>query len=325
MSEQFKQDITKNTPTPETPSFPQEQFLRESLPFQFNTQTASLRAVGLLESILKENPLEDDDLVIELQEGITGMDGRSYPLPTVEQIASHFSQEKYAEKISQGFTKLLIVPFAYPLATICARYAQALFKHHKEGKLLDRYGFKLDLKTRQPLFIFYILDKSDETGGMIYYPKQFDAENHGGYTKQELLNDSNQPFPGFHILLIKPDLTILRKGSADTEERKMDLETGKTPEEYLQIIQTDPQYCNEQGMTLEDSFILGLTNLHETDKVIDDNENDRDSMVYNIGIFNKDTDSAIGSSWDRPNQQVNVRERYLKTRHKFAGCRTAVA
>ncbi len=297
--------------TPDHQLSPQEQFLHESLPAQFNTQTASLREVGLLEPILSS---KSDDVAFEMCEGITGMDGRPYPLPTLEEITKHFSQEKYAEKISQGFIKLLIVPFAYPLATIQARYAQALLKHHKAGTLRDRDGKKLDLNTEQPLYFDETFDKSDETGDMIYYPTQFDKENHGGFTKQELLTLttpgalSRSPFPGFHILLIKPDLTIPREGSAQTTSGRKDLEAGKSSEEYLHTLQTNPQYRYEQGMTLEDSSVLALTNLHETNIVLDDwqNENEKDSSDSIIGSYHKASNRVGAADWRREHRQAYV-------------------
>ncbi len=325
MPEQFRQATSETLPTL------QEQFLRESLPAQFNTQIASLRNVGLLESILKESTPADDELVIELQEGITGMDGRPYPLPTVEEIAKHFSQEKYAEKISQGFTKLLIVPFAYPLATICARYEQALLKHHKAGKLLDRDGTLLILDTKRPLYFLKFLNKSDETGDMIYYPKQFDTENHGGFTKQELLTPVtqeakfNSPFLGFHILLIKPDLTIPRKGMTQTTGGRADLESVKSPNNYLYTIQTNSFYNHEQGMTLEDSLILALTNLHETNRVIDDFENIKDSVNFNIGVFHKASGHVPISYWFLTLGRADIDMRDPKSSYEDSGCRVAVS
>ncbi len=323
MSEQFRQT------TPENPPPLQEHFLRESLPLQFNTQTASLREVGLLESIFKENAPADDELVIELQEGITGMDGRPYPLPTLEQITKHFSQEKYAEKISQGFTKLLIVPFAYPLATIRARYEQALLKHHKAGKLLDRDGKKLDLHTTEPLYVWGIFD-SDETNDIIYYPKRFQRENNDGFTKQELLTPAtpearaHSPFPGFHILLIKPDLTIPRKGTAQTTGRRKDLEADKTPNNYLYTIQTDSLYSHEQGMTLEDSLALALTNLNKTNKVMDDPKNGKDSVNFNIGVFHKASGNALNSYWHRTERQAYVSGNVPMVSDAYFGARVAV-
>ncbi len=318
MPEKFRQA------TSETPLSPQEQFLRESLPTQFNTQTASLRAVGLLESIFKENTSADDNFVIELQEGITGMDGKAYALPTIEEIQKHFSQEKYAEKIDQGFTKLLIVPFAYPLATIRARYEQALLRHYKEGNLLDsRDGNRLNLDIKQPFYFDKIFDKSDETGDMIYYPKQFDTQNHGGFTKQELLDDPTQPFPGFHILLIKPD-PILRKNSGRIiQEIRTDIGIGETPKLYLEILQIEDPY--HKGTTLEDSITLALTNLHETNGVFDDFGDTVNSFSCNIGTFNKDSGDVPVFDWHSRTSQAYV-SGLDPMRHTGAcGCRTAVA
>ncbi len=281
-----------------------ESFLFNELPQQYLQCTDSLRAVGLLEPILSP---ESDDVALEMCEGVTGMDGKAYALPTLEQITKHFSQEKYKWDISRGFTKLLIVPFAYPLATIRARYEQALIKHHKEGELLDRDGNPLDLDTEQPLYFEKDFDKSDETGDMIYYPKQFDTVNHGGFTKQEILDDSNQPFPGFHILLIKPEFTFPRYGESRGVRKY--LSAGHSPKEYLKGIQTHQLlYGNVQGMTLEDSLTLALTNLHETNRVIDDFENEKDSANFNIANFYKPSGKIPYSYWWRRINKAIVQE-----------------
>ncbi len=304
----------------ETPPPSHETFLLSEIPRQFFQQVESLRATGLLEVI----PIGDDDLVIELQEGIIGMDGKAYRLPSSEEIVKHFSAERYKEKISQGFTKLLIVPFGYPLATIQARYAEALLKHHKAGKLLDRGRNRLDLDISCPLYVESKFDKSDETGDLIYYPKQFNIQNHGGHTKQELLNDPAQPFHGFHILLIKPDLTIPREGQAKTTGTRTDLATNQPSKKYLTTIQTEPQYRQEQGMTLEDSLILALTTLHETDRVIDDFENNEDSINLSIANLYKPSSLVPYSHWDRDSRRARVSGGGPGTRHGVSGARVAV-
>ncbi len=298
----------------------QEQFLLSEIPRQFDQQRKSLSAVGLLELI----PTSEDDLVIELQEGIIGMDGKAYRLPSSEEIVKHFSAERYKEKISQGFTKLLVVPFGYPLATILARYAEALLKHHKAGKLLDRDGNKLKLDESHPMYVREHLDKADETGDMVYYPKQFDTANHGGKTKQELLNDPTQPFHGFHVLLIKPDLTIPQQGHEKTTVTRTDLAAGMSSEEYLTTIQTQPQYRQEQGMTLEDSLILALTTLHETNKLIDTHENNIEPVNFNIGNFHKPSGNVPYSNWRRIYRQVGVSACDPGDRFRICGARVAV-
>ncbi len=307
-------------PSSETPSSTHETFLLSEIPRQFKQQVESLRATGLLEPIMGA----EDDLVMELQEGIIGMDGKAYKLPSQEDIIKHFSAEKYREKIEQGFTKLLIVPFGYPLATIQARYVEALLRHHKAGTLLDKDGNRLDLDESHPLYVWEELDKSDETGDMVYYPKQFDMANHGGKTKQELLNNQNQPFLGFHILLIKPDLTIPRQGHAKTPGTRIDLAANKSSEEYLEIIQTQPQYRQEQGMTLEDSFILALTTLHETSRVIDDNENTIDSLNFNIGNFHTPSGLVPSSGWCRYLRRADVSRADPCGCEEYYGTRVAV-
>ncbi len=280
-----------------------ELFLSHELPHHYMACVDSLRATSLIEPILSA---QSDDLVLEMREGITAMNGVQYELPAQEAVVAYFSQEKFREKISQGFTKLLVVPFGYPLATIRARYEQALLKHHKAGKLLDREGNRLDLDESQPLYVESELDKSDETGDLIYYPQRFNKNNHGGKTKQELLNDPIQPFPGFHILLIKQDLTIPRQGQEKTIGTRTDLAANKSSIEYLKTLQTQPQYRHEQGVTLEDSLVLALTTLHETSRVIDDWENNIDSTDLNIGNYYKPSNDVPLSRWDRSLRQASV-------------------
>src|SRR3989338_9567661 len=69
--------------------------------------------------------------------GIIGIDGRRYPLPSVEDIAAEIRERKewFAEKIPQGFTDLQIVPFALPLKRLINTLKKQLVKHHEEGKL----------------------------------------------------------------------------------------------------------------------------------------------------------------------------------------------
>ena len=45
-----------------------------------------------------------------------------------------------------------------------------------------------------------------------------------------------------------------------TKERKQ-LEAGKSPQEYLQILQNNPIYQNETGMTPEDQITYAIAHL----------------------------------------------------------------
>src|SRR3989339_1048233 len=67
---------------------------------QYDSQVELLEQVG----ILKEGAL-------------LGIDGKKYPIPTLEQIASRLFErhEELSTKHEQGFTKLLLVPFGMSL------------------------------------------------------------------------------------------------------------------------------------------------------------------------------------------------------------------
>jgi hypothetical protein len=293
----------EHPPTSPSPDHVHETFLTQELPKQFLAQIESLRNVGLLEHISDPS---SDELVPVIAEGIKDMRGIDRKLPTIEAIQKHFSQEKYTEKIEQGFTRLLIVPFGYPIETLKIRYQELLLKKHKAGKLLDRDGNKLDLDTENPLYFFEGFNHADETGSMIYYPKQFDKENHGGKTKEQLLQDTTEPFPGFHVLLIKPDLTIPRKGNAKTTASRTDLEAGQSSRYYLKTLQANPHHHHEQGFTLEDQLTLAILELEQNNKVIDDYSNDKDSVNFVVGNYHTASGGVPVFYWCRYLRQACV-------------------
>ena len=78
-------------------------------------------------------------------------------------------------------------------------------------------------------------------------------------------------------------------------------------------------------MTLEDSITFALTNLCETNEVIDDVQNKKDSANLNIGTFHK-IYAAIGvARWSRDHQQARVGRYFAGRPYDDSGLRSAVA
>ena len=298
-------------------------FFISELPRQYSQEITTLSALRLLETTEKGT-------------GITAIDKKFYTVPTQQQIKDYFtSPEKasyIAEKLEQGFTNLLIVPFGYSTESLANKQKELILKHHQAKKLLDRQGNKLDLNINEPLYLWDSL-KTDTTGGVVYYPTSFDKETHGGITKQELLTPttphalSKSPFPGFHVLLIKLDLKIPRAGDATTTGGRSDLEAGQTPNNYLALLQ-DPEspYHNELGLTPEDSMTLFMRTLHTTNTAMDDYENPdtKDSLNYHLAAYVPASVNVPGSGWSRTPRRASVYRRNPRRSNEDYGARVAV-
>ncbi len=271
----------------------------------YTSQIKSLKEINFLET--KDNKL-----------GLTAIDNKFYEVPTTEAITNHFLFiPNIKQKIDQGFTRLLIVPFGFSLDTLRGKTVKLIKKHKKANKLFAEDGSSLELDEKKPLWALGQYNNADKSGDLVYYPEQFDKENHGGKTKRDLLS-SVASFPGYHILLIQEDQTIQRGGEGAIKEGRNQIGTGKSPNDYLELFKTDESYSKELGLTPEDWLTLFATNLNQKNKVINDWESDKDSINYLVGSYFPDFDSVPGAYWSRGYEQarlggrepLNVDERY---------------
>ena len=76
------------------------------------------------------------------------------------------------------------------------------------------------------------------------------------------------PFPGYNIILLQEDLHIPKEGEGVTRNGRKQIEAGKSAIEYLELLQTDPQYAGERGLAPEDWLTLFATQLYQTNTVI---------------------------------------------------------
>lgn len=247
---------------------------------QYDSQYSVLKKSGLLK-LLPES----------LSWGIKGIDGREYPIPSKISIIKEIlkNREKYELKVKQGFTRLQLTPFALPLREIILALEKSLLKHHKEGKLfapkvnptvLDE---QLPLDTSNPVRSSdgwwdrenNPYESADELGKIKYYPKMFIANNHGGKTKREILYDQRvkkaSVFVGWKVLFLEYDLILKGDGKLKTHGESLYAASygSPTPIDYLEKLQSDAQYANEQGITNEDWLMLLMNSLEENNHVID--------------------------------------------------------
>jgi len=216
---------------------------------------------------------------------ITGIDGENYPIPTLEQIAERFyeQREKLETKRDQGFTKLLLVPFGMSLDTLRETLKQFLLSYKK-----DHSDFDLNIKDH-PVSL-----RSDQHGldqgnspKLVYYPKSFDEGHHQGQTKLHILEKqavTPGSFPGWTVHLLQPSNPAdseSRGFSTQTQRRfygrkipRPTIEVSKSSDRYLLMIQeaqdnpTSP-YHGESGLTPEDWILAFIIHLEEKKEFLD--------------------------------------------------------
>ena len=89
------------------------------------------------------------------QEGIEGIDGRFYPIPSQQEILIAMIEQvdTFRLKISQGFSLFTLIPFGLSLNRLAQAYGRLLRKKHERGELLDSTGQPMYLSpTEQELF-----------------------------------------------------------------------------------------------------------------------------------------------------------------------------
>ncbi|MBU1179890.1 hypothetical protein KJ885_03025, partial [Patescibacteria group bacterium] len=76
------------------------------------------------------------------------------------------------------------------------------------------------------------------------------------------------------------------------------LEAGQTPNQYLEMLKTNPQYQNETGMTPEEQIIYAIKYLEQTNQVIDDYSG-KGSVSYQLGAFFPASGGVPRAGWYR--------------------------
>src|SRR3989339_1707130 len=293
-----------------------------------------------------------------LKEGaILGIDGNTYPIPTLEQMASRLFErrETLKTKHDQGFTKLLLVPFGMSLDSLQETFEQFLLKYKKDNPTFD-------LDTNEPLWTGADYQGADigNSPNLVYYPQSFTKEGHGGKTKAQILVEQAQGrwapasagvvgekgvgTPGWTVHLLQPSnpsdphspgfASIPREGQGTPQGNlvpRPPLEANETSNEYLSILQKaqedeDSPYHGETGMTPEDWIIAFMIHLFETGKPLDDarNPTNKESTSYLTGAFFRFSIRVPYVCWIRDSRQAYLSALDLHARGVTFGLRSSV-
>jgi len=213
--------------------------------------------------------------------GILGIDGKEYPLPTLEQVVELFNRNKplVEIKVKQGFNQLELTPIAISTTFLITQLTSAILKHAAEENIFETKRTPLDtlipvrVNSQKQVWIWETLKQALETDQLVYFPQEF-STNHRGMTKLETINNKHIcAIPGWSIGLIETFSIMLQPGESKTYCGRKQLETGLSPKEYLQILKSE-SYRGETGKTIEDfltSFINHLETRNEVSYDVEDN------------------------------------------------------
>ncbi len=246
-------------------------------------------------------------------QGFVGAGGVEYPTPSLLSIVQRFCEDEkkfelLRRKVEQGFTKLIMVPFASPVIVLADAYASQIRLRSLPGGLLREYSkgpnrwkqsSAVDsIDYRRPVYI-----PGEFAGGpLVYFPTSFDPGDLGGLTKQEAVAQKG----AWQVYLVE-ETPIPREGKGKNINGRKQLEANLPSDEYLKILQNDPQYRGETGLTLELWFMRAMTSLRERCEVIDDFRG-RGSMNHLVGTYSPELGRVPLACWNNDSMQVRVGE-----------------
>lgn len=213
--------------------------------------------------------------------GIKGIDGKEYPFPTIEDVMARGKDKMdlLQKKAQQGFTKLLVVPFAMPLKELMEKYKMlCLDLYKKKGKFFapkknagDADEMLEYAGEADPFYAWEEYFEGDKTGNIVYMQKKLAAEGHGGMTKMQLLDmGKDMKGAGWDMVMLEDMANIPRKGMGKEVGGRKQFETTMTPGWYLEQLMTNPMYAGESGMSPEDFLANALVTLATTHSVLND-------------------------------------------------------
>ncbi|TAK95100.1 hypothetical protein EPO05_05120 [Patescibacteria group bacterium] len=290
------------------------------------SQTRILERSGLLRSLES----------IPGKIGIRGLNGREYTYPEFSDVKKQIARNRdiLRPKMQQGFTKLQITPFGCSVAWMISALSTVIVRHCEEGKIFapknnpsdpNEQLVALEVNTSDPV---WAADPSrtyrfDETGEMVYFPENFEAKEHGGKTKKQILSKRGGVFSGFIVSLIESDIDIPGGGERKMVGDRLKFDSYEHPERYLDLIKSLPQYAHEHGLTLEEWITQFIIHLEETNQVIDDWQGNG-RVCCNLGSYYTESREVSCAAWHRGFRRVEL-DRVLRRETNFkSGTRTAV-
>ncbi len=248
---------------------------------EYTRCVSTLKRTGVLAYLPKSNG-----------NGVLGIDGKEYPLPTLEQVLEVFTRnsELVAIKVPQGFDRLEMTPVAMAIPLLIEQMKAALLKHAAEGKTYQTRSSNSDplipvrVNADKTIWIWDTLSLMLDTDETVYFPKDF-SSGHGGKTKLQVIQDSRFcALPGWSIGLVENQPIRPAQGQGLRLAGRPQLEIGLSPREYLEMLQTD-NYLGETGKTIEDFSIEFLTRLVASHEISHDREDN--NALWLLGQYVK--------------------------------------
>lgn len=267
-----------------------EEFLTTPPPVRVHTvDTTDLEGTLHLSSQYESqlNVLRESAVLKKLssgQEGIDGIDNTFHLVPTLPEIRAALARQPHLkEKVAQGFTRLLLVPFGMPLDDLRDKYKETLLTVDQAGGLKDSQGNAVPLDRSNPLYTWDQYNNADVTGALLYDTQEF-SQNHQGKKKADLLSSSPS---GFQVLLVEDIAELPREGQGATIGSRPQLECNRTSKDYLHTLQTNPIYRYETGFNPEAYIALAITRLRENGTVLD-----KDTYSFLTGAYFPSSDGV---------------------------------
>jgi hypothetical protein len=143
------------------PQFPVEQ--------EYTRCVTALTRAGILVHLLEADSM-----------GVTGTEGKEYPLPTLAQVTDLFdlNRELVKRKIPQGFDHLELIPMAMPVPRLIELLASAILRHGVEGKLFQTRSSPADpcvpvrVNNEKHVWIWETLRQALDTDELVYFPER---------------------------------------------------------------------------------------------------------------------------------------------------------
>jgi hypothetical protein len=245
---------------------------RHQSEYSFNIEKEYVRCIAALNRIGILKLLPGSGSI-----GVTGKDGKEYPVPTMDQVAEifHLNRELAGIKVLQGFDHLELTPMEIPVYLLIDRMKAAILEHAAEGKIYQTRRSSSDpllpvhVNTEKHVWIWDTLSEVLDREELVYFPKNYSA-NHLGQTKSEAVNNGFIcAVPGWSVGLAENLPIMPQQGNGKIIGGRRQLETGYSPRDYLQTLKAQ-SYLGETGKTLEDFITEFLTRLETMNEISND-------------------------------------------------------
>lgn len=238
--------------------------------------------------------------------GVIGIDGKEYPVPTQEQVAEIFANNRkiLRIKVPQGFDSLELTPMAMPVPHLLELMKAVIIKHSKDGKIFQTRRsdseplIPVRINADKQVWVWDVLKKVIDLNAFIYFPREYSAD-HNGLTKAEVIsNRTICAVPGWSVGLVESFPILAEPGQDKVLKGRKKLETGHSPREYLQILQAK-SYQGETGKTLEDFIIKFVTRLEMMNEISNDRYDNNSLWCLGQYVIVKQAEVVPTGWWHR--------------------------